>query len=224
MGDELISLAEKAFFEGNASAAEKMYREAVEFEPTNARAHCGLGRALTKLQRLDEALAEYRAALDIDSALGAAYVGLGTIHGIRKQYAESAIELSRAIQIEPRNGRAHLNLGTTYRLQGRFNEAIEEGVIAFKLAPSFSALISIMRATLGRYPEAASVVLVVIVLVAFQGTSGIEVLIMIAWFVSMVWLCVDAFRRHDTTNGVKYMILTLISAAAYAIKKVFARS
>lgn len=67
-GEVLVRLGELQLARGKAASAERVFREALEADPKNARAHAGLGHALRFGDDVDEADKMFRRALALDPA------------------------------------------------------------------------------------------------------------------------------------------------------------
>ena len=86
-----------------------------------------MGTALTKLGKLDEAIAEYREAIRLQPELAAAHVNLGAI--LCDQLGkpdEAEIEFREAIRLQPELAEAYENLGIALLNQGKLDEALQE--------------------------------------------------------------------------------------------------
>ncbi len=78
---------------GDVPAAVDASRRAVEFDPSNAAHHAGLGRALRRAERLDEAIAALRQAIDLDPDHPGAHQLLGLTLRARGDHAEADLHL-----------------------------------------------------------------------------------------------------------------------------------
>jgi tetratricopeptide (TPR) repeat protein/serine/threonine protein kinase len=102
------------------------FRQAVALDPRNARAHTNLGNALTRQDKVTEAIAEYRTAIALDPRDASAHHGLGDALRAQLKVEEAIAEYRRAIALDPKNAKTHVNLGNALRDQGKVEDAIAE--------------------------------------------------------------------------------------------------
>ena len=115
-GDRL--LAKGAFAE-----ALELYQEAATLYPRDAVAHNGLGIALARLARYEEAEAALRRALGIKPSFPEAHFNLAGVLQSTGRLTESEEPLRRALKLKPSYLEARLSLGLTCALLGRSAEA-----------------------------------------------------------------------------------------------------
>ncbi len=137
-----------------AAAYEKacaFYREAVSSAPQDPevyRVYWGLGSALYKLGRYEDAKRELEACLKINPFFSEAFNTLGSAianqaqaakdPAERKALLEEAAELyQRALRADANSSTAHYNLGTMYHELKRYKEAIAAYESAIRLNPNF---------------------------------------------------------------------------------------
>ena len=125
--------------------AVKYFRQAIEIDPTDARAHVGLGNAqsflgshegLSEGEVFSRARAEAQRALELDDTLAEAHAALGLIamnHDWDWQGAER--EFRRAIELNPNYATAHHWYGEFLVQMGRPDEGIAEARRAQELDP-----------------------------------------------------------------------------------------
>jgi serine/threonine-protein kinase len=144
------------------------FRQALERDPSYARAHAGLADALVTLavygakapsEVIPHARSAARRALELDATLASAHACLGCIEGLHDwSWAAAGRDLRRAIAIRPDEGTAHQALATNYLVPlGRFDDALSEMRLAMALDPLSLAVSSTLGVTLfyaGRYDEA----------------------------------------------------------------------
>jgi tetratricopeptide (TPR) repeat protein len=98
----------------------------------------GLGTALLRQGKRDEAIAEYREAIRLQPDLVAARNNLGSALIGANQWAEAIAEYREVIRLEAGNAEAHNNLGTVLAEQRKWAEAIAEFREAIRLQPDRS--------------------------------------------------------------------------------------
>jgi adenylate cyclase len=113
--------------------------KARELNPSSARIHMWLGRALCYAGRPAEAIQLLEKVLRMDpmpgtielNTLGRAYRDVG-------QYDEAIATCKKAIKIAPKNQWAHITLTSAYSLSGREQEARAQAAEVLKVNPKFS--------------------------------------------------------------------------------------
>ena len=114
---------------------ETLFRHALLVTKDNYGAHHGLGMALDRQGRLDEAITEYRAALKAKSDYVIAYNNLGVDLIKLGQLEEAMSQLQTARRLAPAYADTYNNLGTVLEKQGHFDEAIEQFKEAVEAEP-----------------------------------------------------------------------------------------
>ena len=103
---------------------ETIFRHALNVTRHNYVAHCNLGTAMLKQDRLEEAAIEYRKALDIWPEYPDAHNNLGLVFTKEGHIEKAMAHYQRAIQADPHHILAQLNLADSLRRSGRLDEAI----------------------------------------------------------------------------------------------------
>jgi len=128
----------KLRFDWDWSGAESEYRRALELNPSSAGAHCGYGKFLSFLGRMDEARAEIRRGGELDPLGSPPFWLMGDVFYLSRQYDEAIEQLRKTIKVfhlvEPDAGMHNL-LGRSYKGKGMFKEAIAEHEKAVALLP-----------------------------------------------------------------------------------------
>jgi tetratricopeptide (TPR) repeat protein len=117
---------------GEYAAAERHFRAALEQEPS-APAYDGLGYALWKQGRVDEAFGALHAAIEADPKHPAAYEHLGTILVAQGRLAEAESHYRLVVRTRP-NAAAHMQLAEVLMRLGRPDEARREMEMAKALS------------------------------------------------------------------------------------------
>jgi protein O-mannosyl-transferase len=134
-----------------------IWEDTVAKQPNNARAHTGLGIALNRLNRKDEALAQYREAVRLAPDYAIPQCNLAEVLLQRGQATEAIAHCEAALRSTPDFVEAHTNLAAALLKLGRIDEALAHCEAALKLNPEFvAALSNLSRAQLqkGRTTEA----------------------------------------------------------------------
>lgn len=112
--------------------AEKSYQAALAIDPKSAAAEAGLGQALLKQNRLDEAAGHLRKACEIDAAYRPALLELAAAYEAQKQN-EPAIAIYREF---PENPGARERVGVLLIQSGQAADAIPQLEAAVKQSPT----------------------------------------------------------------------------------------
>ncbi|MFN8005527.1 MAG: tetratricopeptide repeat protein [Terriglobia bacterium] len=132
--EEHFDKAQKLLSEGNFQGAVQEYRLSLEDTPENEAAHFGIGLALTRLGKPDEAIQSYEAALHINPKLWEAELNWGIILINRKDF-DGAIPHFRNVQkLEAGNFHANFLEGKAQEGAGRPTLAIPPFLRALSLA------------------------------------------------------------------------------------------
>lgn len=108
----------------DAGEVEADYREALQRDPSLARARLGLAEELRKLHRTAEASAEYDAYLALDPQNAAAQLGAGRNLLEHGDQAAAIRHLNAAIALDPKNAAPHIELANTASRQGDWSAAL----------------------------------------------------------------------------------------------------
>jgi len=106
------------------TAAERSFRNGIEADPSNVRAHLGLSQFFSVFGRADESIAEARQAKALDPFTSRSWgqVGFAMFHA--RRYDEAVTELRHASEMDPSDGWVLWFLGMALTELGRFDEAI----------------------------------------------------------------------------------------------------
>jgi Tfp pilus assembly protein PilF len=138
---------------------ESLCRHAILVTKDNYTAHYGLGSALDRQGRVDEAISEYREALSEKDDYAEAHNNLGVDLAQQGHLSEATNQFLAALKIKPGYADPHNNIGTTLEKQGRFDEALEQFQEALRLNPDFADAhynLGIALGRKGRTDEAAA--------------------------------------------------------------------
>lgn len=142
----LVELAFAQAQAGDARGEGEAYARALSIRPRTPGLRLGLGRALAKQGRLDEAAASFQAGLTLEPGNPMAHAGLGEVRLAQHQVDLAIASLSRAAELAPDNVSVRSNLGQAFLLGGRTREAVEQLETAYRLAPGPGLLESLRRA------------------------------------------------------------------------------
>lgn len=132
---ETVERGESLLASGDAAAAEPLFREAIEADPSDGRAHLDLGLALEMLERLEDAEGAYRAAIEASPQLAEARNNLGVLLRDTERTAEAVEVLREAVRVRPGFASAHLNLALALEESGDAEAAATSYRRVIELAP-----------------------------------------------------------------------------------------
>lgn len=142
---------------GMVDDALKDFEEAAKKDPKYAPAYEGMGQALFKKKRYDEAERAFRQALQLNDRLWLARSYLGVVYNYRGKPELAVPEHQAAITIRPEDGTLYNNLGISYSLMGNDEAAAAAFQDALARSPSderISNNLGLTLCRLGRYVEA----------------------------------------------------------------------
>lgn len=112
-------------------SAEKHYRRALKLNPTEWRAHYGLGNVFYDRERYAESIAEYERAVQLNRRYAESYRGLAQAYVLNKNLTQAVAAYKQLIRLMPNDVSAYRRLGWVYRDQQRYAEEIaayQEGI------------------------------------------------------------------------------------------------
>ena len=113
------------FFEhGDFKAAAGAFRQSLELDPQNARAHYNLGLVLDRLNDPQGAQREFAKAIALDPKLALAYNAEGALELKSGHITKAQAAFQQAIRVDPQYAEAKNSLGTLYAKLGRNAEAV----------------------------------------------------------------------------------------------------
>lgn len=123
--EDRFALADELYARNKFKSAAAIYREILEIEPNNARAHQNLARCFVSLKNYSEGEAEARKALSLDAQLPAPYAVLGYIYTQKKEFEEAAQFYKRALEFDPQNPRYSVALAWILASQEKYQEGLD---------------------------------------------------------------------------------------------------
>jgi tetratricopeptide (TPR) repeat protein len=107
----------------------------IQQNPTNARAHVQLAKALHMQGKRDEAIEHFRRAVRLDPAEEEAHYHLGVVAMELNQVETAETEFLQTVRINPQNFRALNNLGLLLLHQQKFDQAAQQFRAALRINP-----------------------------------------------------------------------------------------
>lgn len=108
------------------NSLEKICRQRVEKNPSDAEAHCNLGVIYQKRGYSENALSEYAKADKLNPALLTSKVNASVLYYDNKKYKESVESANKALLIDPKNVKARLQKAKCYQALSMWENATEE--------------------------------------------------------------------------------------------------
>jgi Flp pilus assembly protein TadD len=142
--------------QGNATEAERLYREALGIYPKFEGAHLNLGVVYSQTGHASEAEKEFEQATLLDPHDASAFNDLGTV--VAAQNVDEALALfKKATELDPNYADARKNLGVALDTKRRWVEAAAEYRRVTELRPDADAhyLLGMDLGRLGKFAEAA---------------------------------------------------------------------
>jgi tetratricopeptide (TPR) repeat protein len=120
----IISSAENLYNTKKYKKAEKVYKQAIQLAPTNAKALTGIGFSLKQLKDFENAKKAFSKAISNKAPLEA-YIELSTILEQENKYEKKCKVLEKAIKEYPKNIFLSLDLAEAYKNAGDTEKALE---------------------------------------------------------------------------------------------------
>ncbi len=115
-----------------------LWSDTLQVSPLSSLAHSGLGVALFKEGKVDEAIIQYKKALEIQPTYPEAHNNLGAALMQKEQVDEAIVQNRKALEIRPTYPEAHNNLGTALMQKEQVDEAIIQYEKALEIRPNYS--------------------------------------------------------------------------------------
>jgi tetratricopeptide (TPR) repeat protein len=125
-------------FERNKVWADEitLYRDSAAKSPAKARSHNNLGAALSRQNRVKEAIEKFQTALTINPQFSDAHYNLGYALVRTENLDEGILHFREAVRVEPKRVKYLNNLGAALILKGDYSEAVDHFKTALKTNPS----------------------------------------------------------------------------------------
>jgi tetratricopeptide (TPR) repeat protein len=133
---EYLSRAQALMQEGNYEKARVEFKNVLQIDPKDAKAHFLLAQALEKLQNFQEAGGHYLAVIELDKSHVGARVKLGQIYLSGGAIQEAAEQAKEAIKLDTKNPAAYALRGAVRVRQGDLEGAWADGEQGLKLDPA----------------------------------------------------------------------------------------
>jgi Flp pilus assembly protein TadD len=128
--------AERLLAEGKVAEAKRIFEQALDADPNDARAWLDVGLAHEATGDFASAEKAYRRATEVDGNFAEAFNNLGVLLREGGKLAEATTMLERAAALDPQLTAARFNLGLAYEEQGKLAEAEREYLATIDRLPS----------------------------------------------------------------------------------------
>ncbi|MCR5261941.1 MAG: tetratricopeptide repeat protein [Candidatus Gastranaerophilales bacterium] len=108
------------------NSLERICRQRVDKNPSDAEAHCNLGTIYQKRGNTEWALAEYQKAEKLNPALVISKVNTAILYYDQRKYKESIDFCNKALLIDPKNVQARLQKAKSFQALSMWENATEE--------------------------------------------------------------------------------------------------
>jgi tetratricopeptide (TPR) repeat protein len=142
--------------DGQATAAEAAFRQALLLDPDAAEVHANLGYLLERAGRRHDAEQAYRHAITLQPWQSQVRLNLGAMLAECKRFDEAEAVYREALQVDPRSPAAWSNLGVLFACAKRESEAEQCYRTAMALEPSYRKApfnLAYLLLRQGRYDE-----------------------------------------------------------------------
>ena len=152
--------------EKNDTKAIEYYTKAIEINTADHEAYTSRGIIYFNQQKFDLAFADFNKSISIKPDYHAALDNLGALYGIRRQFDAAVQSFNKALAVKPDYLPSLKNRGLAYSEMNRNQEAIKDFERVLQLNreiglpedPDILNIIGACNNSLGRYPEAISVI------------------------------------------------------------------
>jgi len=161
--DEILELAHQHYEREDYPRAKAYYTYLIKADPTNARAHLGLGRIYVLTRQfsyssikssLQAARFEFERALELDPTLAAAYCAVGHVYSLGEDTQDRALgAFEKAVQLEPENPIYRYNYGLHLKRAGLVVLAIAHLSRCVELAPDYDKALYVLADCYTRLKE-----------------------------------------------------------------------
>ena len=103
-----------------------LFTQALEGNPKNVSALTGLGEALFRTGKLDEAEKQFKAAAEIDPAYTPAISGMASVYAGQGKHGEAEEKFREALELNPLNPDVYLRRATSQESQGNLDAAARD--------------------------------------------------------------------------------------------------
>ena len=122
-------------YKGDYDLALADYNQAIEIDPTFAKAFNNRGGTYTKMKDYERAIADFDAAIRLDPNYGGAFTSRCSAYTLKGEYERAIADCNQAIRINPRDALAFFDRGYANYLKKDNDRSISDYSEANRLAP-----------------------------------------------------------------------------------------
>ncbi len=159
MAEAVGALAHVAlYYEWDWEKSDRLFKQALELNPSVAMTHYHYAWYLPLVDRLDEAIEQHKIARDLDPLRPLHTAWLGGLYNYAGRFDEAIVEANKALELNPKFGPSFLVMGQAYLRKGMYKEAEAEAARLIELAPQRGyALLCQTYVSAGRREEALEI-------------------------------------------------------------------
>ncbi len=107
-----------------AEEAVRLFGEALAADPKSVSALSGMGEALLRTGKLDDAEARFGEAIKLDATYTPALTGMAAVLSKKGKYDEGMVKFQEALDLNPLNPEAYMKRSGAWEAQGKSKEAV----------------------------------------------------------------------------------------------------
>jgi serine/threonine-protein kinase len=147
----------KGYYDWEWAAADRMFRRALELNPSSSDAHYWYAWQLALFDRMDSAVAEHKRAEAVDPLNPFNSAWLGELYTWQGRYDEAMAAAQRALAVDPRHPVGHLIAAEVQLARGRRDDAVAEARKAVEADSEWLWVVGVIAAKAGHGDEARRV-------------------------------------------------------------------
>jgi TolB-like protein/Tfp pilus assembly protein PilF len=136
MAEAVGALAHVAlYYEWDWEKSDKLFKQALELNPSVAMTHYHYAWYLPLVDRLDEAIEEHKLARDLDPLRPLHTAWLGGLYNYAGRFDEAIVEANKALELNPKFGPSFYVMCAAYLCKNMPDEAIATALRMIEIAP-----------------------------------------------------------------------------------------
>ena len=144
----------KGYYDWDWAAADRMFRRAIELNPSSSDAHYWYAWQLALFDRMDSAIAEHKRAEAVDPLNPYNSAWLGELYTWERRYDDAMAAAQRALAMDPRHPVGHLIAAEVLLARGRSEDAVVEARKAVEADSEWLWVVGVTTARGGHADEA----------------------------------------------------------------------
>jgi tetratricopeptide (TPR) repeat protein len=148
----------KGYYDWDWPEGERLFRRAIELNPSNSDAHFWYAWQLALFGQMDSAIAEHKRAEALDPLNPFNSAWLGDLYVWEHRYDDAIAAAQRALAVDPRHPAAHLVAAEVHLAMGRHEEAMAEARRVVEADSEWLWVVGYVAGLEGRRDEARSII------------------------------------------------------------------